>query len=734
MGGPRLARSCPMENLMAHAFPLRLDSGGTTLVLAAEADRLPFIAYFGARLPPDEDIAELAAAQAFPIAHGSFDVPYRPSVFPEAGRGHSGTPALEAYSLAAEGGARRWATRFAVTGVDSDGVTAVIAAEDGPAALELTLTLSLATGTGVLRAMSRLRNAGDLPLVVTWLAAPALPVPRDDTTLLSWHGRWCAEFQRREEPWPRGSRVIDSRVGRTSHEAFPGLVSMSASGGETTGRALGAHFGWSGNWRMIAEENAPCHRHLLAGVLALPGEVVVAPGEALETPTLFAAASTAGLSGVSHAFHDEVRGHVLDMPRPQAPRPVHFNSWEAVYFKFDTDRLKDLATLAADVGAERFVLDDGWFPGRRNDRAGLGDWEVDPTVFPDGFGPLIEHVHRLGLGFGLWVEPEMVNPDSALYRAHPDWVLRLDGHPLETARHQLVLDIARPEVSDYLFDRLDRLLSAWPIEYVKWDMNRVLHLPGRDGGRPVAWEQPTALYALLDRLRARHPGTEVESCASGGGRIDLGVLSHTHRFWLSDNNDAHDRWRMNREASVFLPPEVFGHHVGPSPAHTSGRRLDMAFRAFSAAVGGHMGLELDLGAISDEERATVRTAIAFHKRWREVLHRGRFHRLETECPYLGQLTVGTDGSRFLAAFTATETLPHPSGPMVRLVGLDPDARYRVRSAEGAPFASPGDRGLQTPLAWPDGFAASGRALMTAGFRLPTGWPDRIWIIEGARLA
>jgi alpha-galactosidase len=527
--------------------------------------------------------------------------------------------------------------------------------------------------------------------------------------------------------------VIESRVGRTSHEAFPGILSLSAAAGETAGRATAVHFGWSGNWRIVAEEHFPGHRHILAGILPMPGESVLAPGDSVETPTLFAAVSEAGIGVASTAFHQEVRRHILRMPRPSAPRPVHFNSWEAVYFDLSVPTLTSLADAAAAVGAERFVLDDGWFPARRNDKAGLGDWAVDRTVFPDGFRPLVDHVHALGMGFGLWVEPEMVNPDSALYRAHPEWALQVEGYPQQTARHQLVLDIANPKVSDYLFESLDAVLSECPIDYLKWDMNRILQLPGRDG-RPVAAEQPLALYALMDRLRARHPGTEIESCSSGGGRIDYGILAHTHRFWLSDNNDAHDRWRMNREASVFFPPEVFGHHVGPSPSHTSGRRLDMAFRAFSAAVGGHMGMELDLRSLTAEETATLSAAIAFHKRWRDVLHGGRLHRLETDPPLSGQMTVAADGKRFLAAFAQSETEPRGAGPVVRLAGLDPLARYRVRAAAETPFASRAHRGFVSPLEATDGYVATGRALMSAGFRLPTGWPDRLWIVEGDRLA
>lgn len=711
----------------------RIDSAGTTLVVAGPAGRIPAIVWFGPALPADEDLVALAAAAGVPVAHAGPDAAYVPSLVPEAGWGHLGTPALEVFSLGHDRGARRWSTRFALTALEAEGARLVLEAEDAAAALGLVVTLSLETGTGVLRATTRLVNRGTASLVVNWLAAPAIPVPQDDGTLITWHGRWCAEFQERRQPWPRGGLLLESRTGRTGHEAFPGLVSLAPDAGERTGRALGLHLGWSGNWRLLAEDHVPGLRQVLAGILPLPGEQVLAPGAALETPTLFAAAGEAGIGALSHRFHDELRGHVLRHPRAGEPRPVHFNSWEAVYFGLSVDILKELADHAAEVGAERFVIDDGWFPARRNDRAGLGDWWVDRAKFPDGLHPVIDHVRSLGLGFGLWVEPEMVNPDSDLYRAHPDWALAVEGHDPVLARHQLVLDVARPEVSDYLFEKLDALLTEYRIDYLKWDHNRVLLEPGR-AGVPVAADQARAAWALMDRLRAAHPETEIESCSSGGGRIDFGILARTDRVWLSDNNDVRDRWRMNRSASVFLPLEIFGHHVGPRPTHTSGRSFSMHVRAFAAAAaGGHMGLEIDLRAITPDERAVLKAAIAFHKRWRPVLHGGRLHRLETEPCLSAQVVVGADGARFLAAVLQGETQPTATPPVIRLAGLEPDARYRVRFAEGVPAQPSGDRGFSTPLADPAGWLASGRALMTAGFRLPTGWPDQIRLIEGERL-
>jgi alpha-galactosidase len=297
------------------------------------------------------------------------------------------------------------------------------------------------------------------------------------------------------------------------------------------------------------------------------------------------------------------------------PRPVHLNSWEACYFVHDEDRIARLAEAAADLGAERFILDDGWFRGRNWDNAGLGDWTPDPAKYPRGLRPLAERVQALGLEFGLWVEPEMVNPDSDLYRAHPDWVLALEGRGRPTARNQLVLDLRREEVREYLFTCVDALLREVSISYLKWDHNRP-HAPS--GGA----EQVRGAYALFECLRAAHPGVEIESCSAGSGRIDAGILRHTHRFWTSDNIDALSRVDMQRGFLAFMPPEVMGAHVGASPSHATGRSQSLDFRAAIAAQG-HFGVELDPDAMGEKERLRLGEWVDFAKRWRSLVHGGQ---------------------------------------------------------------------------------------------------------------
>jgi alpha-galactosidase len=311
-------------------------------------------------------------------------------------------------------------------------------------------------------------------------------------------------------------------------------------------------------------------------------------------------------------MHGLVRAS-MDWPSgAMRPRPVHLNSWEACYFRHDEARILDLARAAAAIGAERFILDDGWFLGRNHDRAGLGDWVADPAKYPGGLKPLAQGVNALGMEFGLWVEPEMVNPDSDLYRTHPDWALHLSGAPQPTARNQLVLNLSLPQVEDYLFSSLDRLLSNVPIAYLKWDHNRDLAPAG-------GLAQVQGLYRLLARLRAAHPHVEIESCAGGGGRIDAGIAAFTHRFWTSDNLDAVSRATIQRGFQAFFPPELMGAHVGASPAHATGRRQTLGFRA-GVALPGHFGVELDPAKLPAPELAELAGWIAFHTHWRHLLH------------------------------------------------------------------------------------------------------------------
>ena len=406
-----------------------------------------------------------------------------------------------------------------------------------------------------------------------------------------------------------------------------------------------------------------------AGELAEDGDASTA---GYQSPWCHAVHSRAGLNGAMQALHAFVRAEILPAKVAARPRPVHYNTWEAIYFKHDMATLRDLVDRAAQVGAERFVLDDGWFKGRNDDRAALGDWTVDVLKYPDGLKPLIDHVHARGLEFGLWVEPEMVNPDSDLARAHPDWIRRDPGVPV-LMRHQCVLDLARADVQAHLFAALDRLLADNAIAYLKWDMNRDVTGNGHHA-------QVRGVHALIDRLRAAHPDVEIETCASGGGRCDYGMLARAERVWVSDSNDALDRFDIQRNANLFLPPEVAGVHVGPATCHITGRTLSLDLRAH-VALFGHMGLELDLRSLEPEALSRLAAHIRTYKTFRPLLHAGRWWRVELPGPdHQGAAVSAGDGNEALCLVLRTGSQALGRGTSLRVPGLDPGRLYRVAVA------------------------------------------------------
>lgn len=578
------------------------------------------------------------------------------------------------------------------------------------------LLMSWSAEDGVIASRATLANTGHAPVIVEALRSLVLPLPDWARTLTHYSGRWAGEMREERLPLPHGAIGGASRGGRPGFGGANWVRLEEDRAGETYGRVLAAHLAWSGDHETWIERDADGRATLLMGARLDPGEIVLRPSERFETPRGLFALSGAGRSAVRRAFH---RAALAASPRTSAPRKVHLNSWEALGFGLDLPRLKALVADAAALGVERFVLDDGWFKERRNDRSSLGDWTPDPALFPQGLQPLIDHVHAHGLDFGLWVEPEMVSPDSDLYRAHPDWCLHEPGAPRPTQRHQLVLDLTRTEVTDYLFAALDRLLRDNAIAYLKWDHNRDLF---PTAGR--AYAQTRVLYALLDRLRQAHPGVEIESCASGGGRVDFEILRRCSRYWASDNNDAIERLRINRGWLQFLPLAMTGNHVGPSPNPITGRRLAMDFRA-KVAVFGHMGVEADPAAMTPEERACLAQHIAVYKDWRDVTHGGALLELNHPDPgVFGWQAVGA--TRSLALVAQTQFAADFNASPVCLSGLAPERRYRVRLLE--PWPERVGRYLARPDRWREGLVLSGRALAEAGLALPLHLPETAWLI------
>ena len=464
---------------------------------------------------------------------------------------------------------------------------------------------------------------------------------------------------------------------------------------------------------MIAEELPDGRRQVQFGHAT---QTQSTPAQTHSTAKLYICYSNRGLNGCAVAFQRHLRDRITPCHRP---RPVHYNCWEAVYFDHDLTVLKDIATRAARLGAERFVLDDGWFGRRDDDTSSLSDWQVDRRKYPEGLTPLIDHVHREGMTFGLWFEPEMINPDSPLYREKPHWALGPVDQTL--GRQQKVLNMGLPEVRDYIFEAMAALLHTHAIDYIKWDHNRVLPTPGA--------AQTRGTYALLDRVRTAFPHIEIESCASGGGRIDYGILERAGRVWLSDSNDALERLRIQHTAALFLPAMVTGSHVGPRRCHTSGRVLDMSFRAWVAAQR-HMGFEMDPRELTEAEEATLKQVTTWYKANRDWMHGGDILRLDSaDAAVIAEQQMAADGSRFVVfvgqADTSAQIAPRP----LRLTELEPHARYTLRLINRTD-ASGLSRG--TPTLKEGALTVSGAWLMAHGVVLPCALPHSIWVIEGYR--
>ena len=678
---------------------VHLVSGRTSVVVDLSTGA-PTIRHWGARLT-DADAEDLVDVAARPVANGTLDADAALSLVPEHGSGFPGRPGLAGHR-------RRgldWAARF--TYRDHTLVDGVVTstAIDATAGLVLTATISLDHALSI---RLRITNASESERYLLDRLDITLPLPAQARELIQFTGRWTRELHPYRTVFDRGGRIAENRTGRTSHENAPLVFAGTPSFGEWSGEVWGAHLAWSGNHHVLADVLPDGRRMIQLGELFHPGELSLAPGETYESPEVLAVYSPAGLTEASWGFHRTVRARA----RFTRPRPVLLNTWEAVYFDHDNERLRRLAETAAALGVERFVLDDGWFGSRRDDTSGLGDWTVSADAHPDGLGPLIAHVRELGMEFGIWVEPEMVNPDSDLYRAHPDWTLTTPGYEPVLGRHQLVLNLAHPDAYAHVLAALDALLRDHDIAFVKWDMNRA-HAQG-SGARGAAGthEQTLALYRMLDELHRLHPVVEIESCASGGGRIDHEILRRTDRVWTSDCNDALERQTIQRGASMFIPPEVMGAHIGPTRSHTTGRHHSFGFRA-ATALFGHLGVEWDVLSLADRERAALAGAIEIHKRFRQLLHGGdtvRFDPLDEVTVAHGVYSADRGEALISIARTASamSLVPAP----VRLPGLDPDARYRIeRVAFSANTRVDRVDGV-------DGAVISGGLLAVVGLQLP----------------
>ncbi|WP_237744925.1 alpha-galactosidase [Kribbella catacumbae] len=705
------------ESTVSNIKVLQLRSAGVSLVLDCSGPALPSVLHWGADLGPLDEAALVGlrlGAGAVQAGNGLDD--NKPvAIIPEYSAGWFGLPGLNGHRDGQD-----FSASFQLTEIAQSGNTVQVTAADPQAGLSLALVIEL-TDSGLVRAKAELTNTGASAYTVDGLVL-ALPVPTEATELLDMTGRHIGERHPQRHAFTQGAHVRDNRRGRTGADATLLLIAGTRGFDFGTGEIWAVHTAWSGNHRSYAERGMSGYAVIGGGELLLPGEGRLAPQGSYSTPWLYGSYGV-GLDQVSTRFHEFLRARET---HPKTDRPVVLNTWEAVYFDLDLDKLKTLADAAAEVGAERFVLDDGWFRGRRDDHAGLGDWYVDEGIWPKGLHPLVDHVTGLGLQFGLWVEPEMVNPDSDLAREHPDWILATGNRMPPTARHQQGLNLGIRAAYDYLLERLDSLLNEYEISYLKWDHNRDFVDGGnQQTGTAGIHEQTLGVYRLLDELKRRHPGLEIESCSSGGARVDLAILERTDRVWGSDSNDALERQKIQRYTQLLLPPELIGCHVGPPQAHTTGRTQSLAFRA-TTALFGHFGIEWDISAASAEEREELAGWVALHKELRPLLHTGRVVRADRGSDdFLLHGVVAQDGSR--AVYSAVQLAQSITSDLgrVRLPGLTKDRVYRVRKTP-----TPGPQSRTAPW-WVDGGTVelNGAALASVGVQVPAQFPESAILLD-----
>ncbi|NCV36547.1 MAG: alpha-galactosidase [Actinobacteria bacterium] len=687
-----------------------------TQVIFDFSSSTPQILHWGSDLG-NQAVDQLRAASVQPAAHAELDEHHFEGIWRENARGFISRPALLGHRLGKD-----FSQLFELVDVALTKSSMVATSRDERAGLEVKASFVF-VGSGVLEIRQEVKNLGSESYSLEALEV-FLPLPDSASESMDFAGRWVKERQPHRRQIQPGTWVREEREGRSSHDYTILQLAMTKGANYQLGEVWSMGVGFSGNSRHSVERHQSGRTYISAGELLLPGEVILEAGETHSAPSVYAIHSAEGIDGISHRSYSWLRGR-KEHPSNIRPRPLTLNVWEAVYFDHNLEKLSELADVAQEIGVERFVLDDGWFGSRRDDTKGLGDWQMSDEVWPEGLGALIEKVKASGMEFGLWFEGEMLNPDSDVYRAHPDWILKVGDRVPPEGRRQHVVDLTNPGAYSYILEAVDKVLSDYDIAYIKWDHNKFLLEPASND-RPAVHKQTLAIYELFAELKRRHPGLEIESCSSGGGRIDLGMAQVADRFWTSDCNDALERQFIQRYTQIAIPPEMLGSHIGPTQSHTTGRVHSLSFRAITALFG-HAGLEWDVTKTTTEERKLLATWSQYYKANRELLHTGKMIRVEqTDDASFVHGVVSQDRSRALFAWV---TLAGQAGSRPNAIcfeGLDPKKSYLAKAA--FPAGQPAFT-QRTNVAWFAGVKMTGEALRTVGLRSPIMNPENALLIE-----
>lgn len=563
--------------------------------------------------------------------------------------------------------------------------TLVIRLKDNLTGIVLELFYTIFAEGGILTRSARLTNEGKENVQLARAMSLCLDLPDHEYEWLQFSGAWARERHLKVRRLESGIQAVDSIRGNSSHEQNPFIVLKRPAADEEQGEVIGFSLIYSGNFLAQAQVDAFDTTRVLLGIHPFGFSWKLEAWASFQTPEAVMVYSHEGLGDMSRTFHRLYQRRLARGYWRDRERPILNNNWEATYFDFTEDRLVEIAKKAKDCGVELFVLDDGWFGARRNDRAGLGDWTANRELLPEGITGLAEKIEALGMGFGLWFEPEMTNPDSDLYREHPDWILETPGRHASLGRHQHVLDFSCPEVVDHIYGMMAKILSEAKISYIKWDMNRSITecysriLPADRQGE-VFHRYILGVYELYERLTSEFPYVLFESCASGGGRFDPGLLYYAPQGWASDDTDAVERLKIQHGTSFCYPISSIGSHVSVSPNHQVYRKTPLHTRA-NVAYFGTFGYELDLNKLTEEEQEQVKEQICFMKKYRKLLQFGNFYRLSSPFDGDGNVTawMAVSEDRREAVLGWYRILNHANRPCsrLRLSGLDETLCYRI---------------------------------------------------------
>lgn len=587
---------------------------------------------------------------------------------------------------------------------DETAETLVIFLEDAASSLKLELYYVVFADRDVIARSARITNGGKEAVRLEKMMSACLELPNGSWEAIHFHGRHAMERRLERLPLMHGTMEVGSRRGTSSHQHNPGVILCSPDATEEHGGCYGLSLIYSGSFSMEIEMDQMDSVRAVCGINPEFFEYRLEPGEAFDTPQLMMTYSGSGLGRMSANFHSIIRHNLCRGKYKFARRPVLINNWEATYFDFNEEKILSIARQASELGIEMLVLDDGWFGSRDSDNAGLGDWFVNTDKLKGGLTDLVTGINGLGMKFGIWIEPEMVNEDSRLYREHPDWALTIPGRKPCRSRNQLVLDMSRSEVRDYVFDSIAAVLKSANVEYVKWDMNRSIcdvysaALPKERQGE-VYHRYVLGIYDLMERFTSSFPNILFEGCSGGGGRFDPAILYYSPQIWCSDDTDGIERLEIQYGTSFFYPISAVGSHVSAIPNHQTGRRTPLATRGV-VAMAGSFGYEMDLNLLTEDEKEAVKAQVEDYKKYYDLIHNGDYYRLTSpqgDSGFTAWQFVSGDKTRTLLNLVITHVRANAPDLWFKLRGLDPEKRYRLEE---------------------NGRIYSGSALMNDGISIP----------------